>query len=83
MWGITRLATIATTDGGRGDVANPKHLGCKQRKLRRLEREKSRRQKGSNNRNKTRRKLGMAHAMVARARLSTTAGFGVGSRRTK
>ena len=43
--GIARLATIATTDGQRVDIENPKHLGAKLRKLRRLEREKSRRQK--------------------------------------
>lgn len=48
--GIARLATVATTDGQRTDIANPKHLGRKLRKLRRLEREKSRRQKGSANR---------------------------------
>ncbi|HEY1840960.1 MAG TPA: RNA-guided endonuclease TnpB family protein [Mycobacterium sp.] len=63
--GITRLATVAASDGGRSDIANPKHLG---RKLRRLEREKSRRQKGSNNRDKTRRKVAVAHNEVARAR---------------
>jgi putative transposase len=66
--GINRLATVATTDGTRTDVANPKHLGRKLRKLRRLEREKSRRQKGSTNRDKTRRKLAITHAKVARAR---------------
>lgn len=66
--GITRLATIATTDGQRIDVANPKHLARKLRKLARLEREKSRRQKGSNNRSKTRRKVAIAHNQVARAR---------------
>jgi putative transposase len=66
--GIARLATIATTDGGRTDVANPKHLGRKLRKLARLEREKSRRQKGSNNRDKARRKVAMAHSQIARAR---------------
>ena len=66
--GIARLATIATTDGRRLDVANPKHLGRKLRKLRRLEREKSRRQKGSTNRDKTRRKVAIAHSEVARAR---------------
>ena len=32
--GIARLATIATTDGARIDVENPKHLGRKLRKLR-------------------------------------------------
>jgi putative transposase len=66
--GLARLATTADTGGGRTDVPNPKHLQRKQRKLRRLEREKSRRQKGSNNRDKTRRKVAIAHNRVARAR---------------
>ncbi len=66
--GIARLAAIATTDGVRSEVANPKHLGRKLRKLARLEREKSRRQKGSNNRDKSRRKIAVAHGKVARAR---------------
>ncbi|BBX15975.1 transposase [Mycolicibacterium duvalii] len=66
--GIARLATVATTDGHRIDVDNPKHLGRKLRKLRRLEREKSRRQKGSANRAKTRYKVAIAHNEVARAR---------------
>jgi len=65
--GLTRLATIAAADGQRLDVVNPKHLGHKQRKLARLEREKSRRQKGSTNRDKSRRKVAIAHK-VARAR---------------
>jgi putative transposase len=66
--GIARLATIADTDGARTDIANPKHSARKLRKLRRLEREKSRRQKGSANRDKTRRKVAIAHHEVARAR---------------
>ncbi len=66
--GIARLATIATTDGTRVDVDNPKHLGRKLRKLARLQRQKSRRQKGSTNRDKTRRKIAIAHNEVARAR---------------
>ena len=66
--GLARLATIATTDGRRLEVVNPKHLGRKLRKLRRLEREKSRRQKGSINRDKTRHKVAVAHGKVARAR---------------
>ena len=66
--GITRLATIADSNGARTDVANPKHLARKLRKLARLEREKSRRHKGSNNRDKSRRKLAVAHNQVARAR---------------
>ena len=80
--GLARLATVASTDGARIDVENPKHLGRKQRKLRRLEREKSRRQKGSNNRDKSRRKVAIAHAQggAGSAGLSPQAGFGVGSR---
>jgi putative transposase len=66
--GISRLATIATSDEARTYIENPKHLGRKLRKLRRLEREKSRRQKGSRNRDKTRRKVAFAHGEVARAR---------------
>jgi putative transposase len=66
--GITQLATVATTDGARTDIANPKHLGRNVRKLRRLEREKSRRQKGSINRDKTRRKIAIEHGKVARSR---------------
>jgi putative transposase len=66
--GIARLATVADTDAARTDIANPKHLARKLRKLRRLEWEKSRRQKGSANRDKTRRKIAITHNKVARAR---------------
>ena len=47
-------------DGARTDIANPKHLARKLGKLRRLEREKSRRQKGSHRTDKTRRKVALA-----------------------
>lgn len=66
--GIAQLATIADSDGQRADVENPRYLSRKLRKLRRLEREKSRRQKGSNNREKTRLKVAVVHSKVARAR---------------
>lgn len=66
--GISRLATVAHTDGGRTDVANPRYLQRKSRKLERLEREKSRRKEGSINRDKTRRKLAIQHGKVGRAR---------------
>jgi putative transposase len=66
--GLTQLATVACSDGQRAEIANPKHLDRKLRKLRRLEREKSRRQKGSANREKTRRTIAIAHDQVARAR---------------
>jgi putative transposase len=66
--GIARLATVAASDGQRTDIANPKHLQRKLRKLRRLERVKARRQKGTANRNKIRCEVAIAHAKVARAR---------------
>ena len=66
--GLSRLATVAASDQTRTDIENLRHLGRKLRKLRRLEREKSRRQKGSANRDKTRRKVAIAHNEVARAR---------------
>lgn len=67
--GITRLAVVQDSTGAGRDVPNPKHLARKQHKLARLEREKSRRQKGSSNRAKTRRKVAVQHGKVARARL--------------
>lgn len=66
--GLSRLATVATSDQTRTDIENLNYLSRNLRKLRRLEREKSRREKGSANRNKTRRKVAIAHNQVARAR---------------
>ncbi|GLZ29714.1 transposase [Lentzea sp. NBRC 105346] len=66
--GISRLATVVDTTGRRTDVVNPKHLARKQRKLSRLERQKSRCMPGSNNRTKARRKVAVQHSKVARAR---------------
>ncbi|GGM66551.1 transposase [Longimycelium tulufanense] len=67
--GLSRLATVATSDGSRTDVPNPRHLAGKLRKLARLEREKARRAKGSNRRAKTRLKVAKQHATVRRTRL--------------
>lgn len=66
--GISRLATVADTTGGRTDVANPRHVLRKQRKLARLEGEKSRRAKGGKNRAKSRRKVAIQHGKLARSR---------------
>lgn len=66
--GISRLATVADTQGQRRDIDNPKHLARRQRTLARFEREKSRRVKGSRNRAKTRRKVAVQHSKVTRAR---------------
>lgn len=66
--GIARLATVADTTGGRTDIANPKALQSKLRKLARLEREKARREKGGANRAKTRRKIAIQHGKMSRVR---------------
>lgn len=63
-WGIKQLATLA--DGTTFD--NPRALKHAQKRLRRLERQKSRRQLGSKNRKKTVRTLAKQHARVARIR---------------
>src|SRR5258708_7379995 len=64
--GIARLATVADNHGRRTDVPNPKPLRRRLGKLRHLERERSRRQKGSKNREKARRKVAIAHSKIAR-----------------
>ncbi|MGI9092447.1 MAG: RNA-guided endonuclease InsQ/TnpB family protein [Mycobacteriales bacterium] len=51
-----------------GDTPVSAHLQRKLRRLARLEREKSRRQKGSKNRSKTRHHVAVQHGKVARAR---------------
>jgi putative transposase len=66
--GVVRLATIADTDGKQTEITNPRYLQRKLRKLARLEREKSRRQKDSANRSKSRRKIAIQHGKVASAR---------------
>ena len=67
--GITRLASCVDATGSRWEIANPKYLVGKQRKLARLEREKARRAMGGKNRAKTRRQIAVQHGKVARARL--------------
>jgi putative transposase len=62
--GIKTLATLS--DGT--TFENPRALKHAQKRLRRLERQKSRRVKGSKNRRKTVRKLAKQHARVARIR---------------
>jgi putative transposase len=62
--GIKTLATLS--DGT--ILENPRALKHAQKRLRRLERQKSRRKKGSQNRQKTCRKLAKQHARVAHLR---------------
>lgn len=65
--GIKELAV--TSDGTRFE--NPKPLKKAQAKLRRLQRELSRRKKGGRNREKTRRKVARAHQRIANIRRDT------------
>ena len=66
--GIKTLATLS--DGN--TFENPRALKQAQKRLRRLERQKSRRKKGSQNRKKTCRKLAKQHALVAHIRRDAT-----------
>jgi putative transposase len=66
--GIKTLATLS--DGT--IIANPRALKHEQKRLRRLERQKSRRKLGSKNRKKTVKKLAKQHARVAHMRRDAT-----------
>ena len=62
--GITSL--IATSDGDK--IANPKHFKRLRKKLRRFQKDLSRKQKGSNNRRIARCKVAKIHAQIADSR---------------
>ncbi|MCL6749754.1 transposase, partial [Nostoc sp. CCCryo 231-06] len=62
--GITSL--IATSDGDKID--NPKHFRRLRSKLKKAQKSLSRKQKGSNNRHKQRRKVAIVHAQIADSR---------------
>ena len=62
--GVTTLATCS--DGS--TFANPRSLKHKLKKLRRLSRAHSRKQKGSKNKEKSRKKLAVLHARIAHSR---------------
>jgi putative transposase len=63
--GITSL--IATSNGDK--IANPKHFKQLRKKLRRIQKALSRKQKGSNNRHKARFQVAKVHAAITDARL--------------
>jgi len=67
--GLTDLAAVVKEDGSRYKVAAPKHYRRAERKLARLNREHSRKQKGSKNRERARLALAKQHAHVAAQRL--------------
>lgn len=62
--GLTRFAVLA----GGSHIASPKYLRGAEKKLKKRQRELSRKKKGSNNRDKARIKVARAHASVADAR---------------
>jgi putative transposase len=62
--GVTSL--IATSDGDK--IANPKHFRRLRKKLAKVQKALSRKQKGSNNRHKARLKVAMVHAQITDAR---------------
>ncbi|MFD7275917.1 RNA-guided endonuclease InsQ/TnpB family protein [Streptomyces sp. NPDC059862] len=62
--GLTRFAVLA--DGSH--IASPKYLRRAEKKLKKRQRELSRKEKGSNNRDKARIKVARAHAAMADAR---------------
>jgi len=63
--GITSLIALSTGE----KVANPKGFAAKRRKLRKVQKALSRKQKGSNNRYKARLKVAKVHAEISDARL--------------
>jgi putative transposase len=65
--GLKEFATI-TDDSGTYKIEHPKYLLKAEKRLKRLQRELSRKQKGSNNFEKTRRKLAKQHEYVANLR---------------
>ena len=66
--GLTDFATLAYSDGTREKISNPKFLRQAEKKLLRLHRDLSRKQKGSKNRERARRNLARAHERVKNLR---------------
>jgi putative transposase len=67
--GLVDFAAIACSDGSREKIGNPRFLKKQLRKLRTAQKELARRQKGSANREKSRRKVARIHAKVVVQRL--------------
>lgn len=67
--GLNHLAVIAHEDGTVTRVENPRHLRKKLGRLARLQKDLSRKEKGSANREKARLKVAVAHRKVREARL--------------
>lgn len=68
--GLTDYAAIVYSDGTREKVANPRYLRSAEQKVARLQRDLSRKKKGSKNRAKARVKLARAYDRVREQRLN-------------
>lgn len=66
--GLTDLAAIVTSEGTRQKVPNPKWLSARERALACAQRSLARKQKGSNNRAKARKRVAVLHRKVREAR---------------
>jgi putative transposase len=66
--GLSTFATIAATDGTTEKFKNPRHLRKAEGRLARAQKVLSRKQKGSANRNKARRRVAVLHRKVRDAR---------------
>ncbi len=66
--GLNHLATLSYSDGGEEKVENPRFLKAKLRKLAKAQKEYSRRQKGSQNQEKSRVKVAAIHRKVRESR---------------
>ncbi len=69
--GVRRLATVATRDGVIGELANPRALERRLSELRRLQRQRCRRTRGSRQYKETASKITRLHAEVANQRQHT------------
>jgi len=66
--GLTDFAAIASSDGSREKVANPRWLRSKERQLARAQKSLSRKEKGSHNRDKARLQVAVLHRKVRETR---------------
>ncbi|MEV6278283.1 transposase [Nocardia sp. NPDC051832] len=67
--GLIDLAAVTYSDGTREKVYNPRHLRANEKRLAKAQKILSRRQKGSNNRNKARMRVAVLHRKVRNTRL--------------
>lgn len=67
-WGLTKFATIVSSNGDVTEIENPRHLKRELKHLKRLQRDLSRKKLGSNNRKKAKKRVSNLHRKVANQR---------------